>query len=174
MLETMAASASPGGMIPEQIWDASPVPERRLYPGRPTGSAMPLAWAHAEFVKLAVSRNHGRPFDRPEAVWKRYGGRKKMSPYAFWWPHAQIRSLAAGRRLVIALPRAGMVHCGVNGWREVRDLDALDSGLGFWVAELDTSGMNSGESIDFTIRWQEDGWERVDHCIDVVSAREEV
>jgi len=135
---------------------------------------MPLAWAHAEFVKLAVSRNHGRPFDRPEAVWDRYGGRKKTSAYAFWWPHAQIRSIVAGCRLVIALPRAGMVHWGVNGWREVRDLEALDSSLGFWVAELDTGRMNKGESIDFTIRWQEDGWERIDHRIEVVSAREDV
>lgn len=172
MLETMAASASPGGMIPEQVWDASPIQERRLHPGRPTGSAMPLAWAHAEFVKLAVSRNHGRPFDRPEAVWNRYGGRKKTSAYAFWWPHAQIRSIIAGCRLVIALPRAGMVHWGVNGWREVSDLEALDSSLGFWVAELDTGRMNKGESIDFTIRWQEGGWERIDHRIEVVSARE--
>ena len=43
-------------MIPEQVWDADPIPERRLYPGRPSGSAMPLAWAHAEYVKLLVSR----------------------------------------------------------------------------------------------------------------------
>ena len=43
-------------MIPEQVWDADPIPERRLCPGRPSGSAMPLAWAHAEYVKLLVSR----------------------------------------------------------------------------------------------------------------------
>src|SRR5438874_7895449 len=34
-------------------------------PGRATGSAMPLAWAHAEFVKLLVSRQIGHPFARP-------------------------------------------------------------------------------------------------------------
>jgi len=75
-LEAMAAMASPGGMIPEQVWDADPIPERFLFPGRPTGSAMPLAWAHAEFVKLLVSRGLGRPFDRPRAVWQRYRGRR--------------------------------------------------------------------------------------------------
>ena len=36
-------------------------PMRVLFPGRPTGSAMPLAWAHAEFVKLMVSRQLGHP-----------------------------------------------------------------------------------------------------------------
>jgi len=35
--------ASPGGMIPEQVWDADLIPERRPYPGGPSGSAMPLA-----------------------------------------------------------------------------------------------------------------------------------
>src|SRR5262249_19272988 len=44
-LEAMAAMASPGGMIPEQVWDAEPIPEHRLFPGRATGSAMPLVWA---------------------------------------------------------------------------------------------------------------------------------
>ena len=30
--------ASPGGMIPEQVWDADLIPERRLYPvGRSSG-----------------------------------------------------------------------------------------------------------------------------------------
>lgn len=134
---------------------------------------MPLAWAHAEFVKLAVSRNHGRPFDRPGSSGTDTG-REEDAAYTFWWPHAQIRSTVAGCRLVTALPGAGMVHWAVNGWREVRDLEALDSTLGFWMAELDTGRMNKGESIDFTIRWQADGWEGIDYRIQVVSAREDV
>ena len=48
-------------MLPEQVWDADPIPSRRLEPGRPTGSAMPLVWAHAEFIKLMVSHHLGRP-----------------------------------------------------------------------------------------------------------------
>ena len=59
-LEAIVAMASPGGMIPEQVWDAEPVPARHLVPGEATGSAMPLAWAHAEFVKLMVSSQLGR------------------------------------------------------------------------------------------------------------------
>lgn len=174
MLATIAASASPGGMIPEQVWDASPIPERRLYPGRPTGSAMPLAWAHAEFIKLAVSRNHGCPVDRPEAVWKRYAGEKKPSTFAFWWPHAQIRSIDAGCRLAVALPRAGVVHWGFDGWHDVKDAEALDTGLGFWVAELDSVSLKEGQSIDFTIRWQEDGWTGADYRIEITGGGEKV
>ena len=55
----MARMASPGGMLPEQVWDAAPIAARGLAPGRPTGAAMPLAWAHAEYVKLVVSRRSG-------------------------------------------------------------------------------------------------------------------
>ena len=65
LMEAMARMASPGGMLPEQVWDAAPVPQRGLSAGRPTGSAMPLAWTHAEYLKLVASRALGRPFDRP-------------------------------------------------------------------------------------------------------------
>src|SRR5215469_3826252 len=47
-LTAMTRMASSGGMLPEQIWDAAPIAARGLFPGRPTGAAMPLVWAHAE------------------------------------------------------------------------------------------------------------------------------
>lgn len=70
-LEAMAAMAGGVGMLPEQVWDAVPLPAQGLFPGRPTGSAMPLAWAHGEFVKLAASRLLGPV---PLIVRRSYGG----------------------------------------------------------------------------------------------------
>lgn len=67
-LQAINNMAGDNGMLPEQVWDVAPLPERGLHPGRPSGSAMPLAWAHGEFVKLAASNVLGRPFDRPLAV----------------------------------------------------------------------------------------------------------
>ena len=29
-----------GGLLPEQVWYGDPIPERGLFPGRPSGSAM--------------------------------------------------------------------------------------------------------------------------------------
>src|SRR5581483_885282 len=55
LLAALEGFASDGHLIPEQVWDAPDVPERELYRGRPSGSAMPLAWAHAEHVKLLRS-----------------------------------------------------------------------------------------------------------------------
>lgn len=71
-LRAMEAMASEGGMIPEQVWDTDDIPEKGLLCGRPTGSAMPLVWAHAEYVKLLKSACEGRVWDRCQIVADRY------------------------------------------------------------------------------------------------------
>jgi glucoamylase len=139
-------------MLPEQVWDTDPLPGRSLALGRPTGSAMPLAWAHAEFVKLLASRQAGHPFDRPRAAWQRYRGQKAAAQYAFWWPHAAIGGFAAGVRLVIALQEPALVRWGRDGWQLIEDTPTIDTGLGFHVAVLATSDLATGSRVDFTWR----------------------
>ncbi|HEY2908679.1 MAG TPA: glycoside hydrolase family 15 protein, partial [Gemmataceae bacterium] len=63
MLRAMEAAATDTGLIPEQIWDADDIPQQNLYRGRPTGSACPLPWAHAEYLKLTRSLQDGEVFD---------------------------------------------------------------------------------------------------------------
>jgi glucoamylase len=169
-LEAIAAMASPGGMIPEQVWDTEAIPQRFLFPGQATGSAMPLAWAHAEFVKLLVSRQIGHPFSRPRAIWRRYEGRRLPARDAFWWPHAAIGSMPAGARLVVALPEACFVHWGVNGWLSVTDTPPVDTGLGFYATALDTTGLPAGTAIDFTWRGQDGEWIGRDWRVEVMAA----
>jgi glucoamylase len=170
-LAAMAAMASPGGMIPEQVWDADPIPARFLSPGRASGSAMPLAWAHAEFVKLLVSRQINRPFDRPRAVWQRYRGRPPAAQLAFWWPHAPVGAIAAGVRLAVALPEPAVVHWGRDGWQLIEDIPTGDSGLGFYVAELATAALPPGSRIEFTWRRPDGGgWAGRDVTVQVVEA----
>jgi glucoamylase len=170
-LEAMAAMASPGGMLPEQVWDADPIPNRRLMPGRPTGSAMPLVWAHAEFIKLLISRQIGQPVDRPRAVWRRYRGRRPTARHAFWWLHAPVDSVRAGERLAIALPRPAIVHWGREGWHEVADEPTRDSGLGFQIATLDVGRLPPGERVEFTWRWQASGaWQGRDYQVTIQPA----
>ena len=83
-LEAMLAMGSPLGLIPEQVWDSPPIPERGLVPGKPSGSAMPLVWAHGEFVKLCYGKVLGYPVDRPAATWRRYGGVRPVVDYTIW------------------------------------------------------------------------------------------
>lgn len=74
MLAAMAGFASAAGLLPEQVWDAADLPEQGLFLGRPSHSAMPLAWAHAEYVRLLRSIRDGRVFDLPPQVYQRYFG----------------------------------------------------------------------------------------------------
>lgn len=72
MLASMEGFASAVGLLPEQVWDAEAIPQKGLHPGRPSGSAMPLAWAHAEYVRLVRSIRDGRVFDMPPQPYERY------------------------------------------------------------------------------------------------------
>ena len=54
-IRALEGFASATGLLPEQVWDEQDRPEIFMALGRPTGSAMPLMWAHAEYVKLLKS-----------------------------------------------------------------------------------------------------------------------
>ncbi len=71
-LDAMMNFANAGLMIPEQVWDkpGSPAPDLRF--GEGTGSATPLAWSMAQFIRLAVNLQEGRNLDTPDIVAARY------------------------------------------------------------------------------------------------------
>lgn len=73
-LDAMMNFANDGRMIPEQIWDKpqTPSPELRFAEG--TGSATPLCWSMAQFIRLAVNLQEGRNRDTPGIVAARYTG----------------------------------------------------------------------------------------------------
>ena len=170
-LEAMARMASPGGMLPEQVWDAAPIPKRGLSAGRPTGSAMPLAWTHAEYLKLVASRALGRPFDRPEAVWQRYHGVRCRATRAIWCEHAPITALEAGMSLILALRAPASVRFGFNGWQDVVELPTAPNSLGLNVLRIDTARLRAGQRVDFTFRYSaRDRWIGVDYHIEVTPA----
>lgn len=75
-LAAMAGAANDGQMIPEQVWDGRPPTGTRGYAaGENTFSATPLAWSHAQYVRLAWSLDAGRPVEQPAIVACRYTGR---------------------------------------------------------------------------------------------------
>jgi glucoamylase len=74
-LDAIAATANDGLLLPEQVWDHNPpagTPGNA--PGTGTGSATPLGWTHAQFIRLAWSIDVGRPVERPDLVSCRYAG----------------------------------------------------------------------------------------------------
>jgi glucoamylase len=168
-LEAMMAMGNAQGMIPEQVWDSPPIPEFDLKIGRPSGSAMPLVWAHGEFVKLAYSKLLGSPVDRPAATWKRYGGVKPKIDYLIWGPAYRPRRLRAGHALTIAINEAATVRWTVNAWRDVQDAETHDIGIDIHVVDLPVTNCKPGDVIQFTFQWrQSQAWEGQNYQIIVV------
>ena len=168
-LLAMTQMAGKGGLLPEQVWDSEAIPERGLYPGQPSGSAMPLVWAHAEFIKLVSSLAVGAPVDRPARTWARYGGRRPQLNYTLWQPRQRVRQLRVGQQLRLLLPEAALVHWGVDGWQSPADVCTEDWGLGH-VAQLPTEQLAAGGHIDFTFYWPGRGvWQGEDFQIAVIA-----
>lgn len=66
-IKSMERFANEGYILSEQVWDDT---------GEPTGSATPLAWSHAEYVRLLISSIRGYVVDRPQCVYRRYVDKK--------------------------------------------------------------------------------------------------
>jgi len=85
-LDAMQKFANEGLMIPEQIWDKPQVPQAdlqfspNLKFGEGTGSATPLAWSMAQFIRLAVNLREGRNADTLDVVYNRYARNGIPSP----------------------------------------------------------------------------------------------
>ncbi|MFN2530936.1 MAG: glycoside hydrolase family 15 protein [Pyrinomonadaceae bacterium] len=71
-LETMMTFANDGFMIPEQVWDNR---SSSFRVGTGTGSATPLAWSMAQFIRLAINLTRGRNIETPRVVYDRYAKR---------------------------------------------------------------------------------------------------
>ena len=157
LLATIEAQTSPGGLIPEQVWDAAPIPERQLAPGKPTGSAMPLVWAHAEYVKLLRSLADGRVFDMSPHTARRYLAKKWTARCRPWREDSPAASVRAGQTLRLDLPAESIVRYTRDDWKTQAEVATSDTGIGLHVAEISTQGMAPGGTVEFTWRRQADG-----------------
>ncbi|HEY3415928.1 MAG TPA: glycoside hydrolase family 15 protein, partial [Armatimonadota bacterium] len=168
---TMEAFANDGGMIPEQIWDSPDNPEHELYFGRPSGSAMPLVWAHAEYVKLCRSLRQGQVFDMLPQSTRRYLVEHTDSSFDLWRFNHQTRLMPVGKILRIEVQAPAVVHWSGDGWHSVQDHETRDIGLGIHYVDLPTAQLPSGRHIDFTFYWPRAGhWEGTNFTMRVSAA----
>lgn len=71
-LRMMQQVANSGRMIAEQIWDREHTTEYDWEFAEGTGSATPLAWSMAQYVRLAHGVSAGEPIETPAFVHERY------------------------------------------------------------------------------------------------------
>ncbi|EQD66868.1 Glucan 1,4-alpha-glucosidase, partial [mine drainage metagenome] len=118
-IRTMERFASPMGLLPEQVWDGPDLPACRLRPGGVTGAAMPLMWAHAEYLKLLRSALDGAVFDEFPEVAERYLQNPRPVPIEIWKPNRRIRQMVSDRTLRILAPRPFRLRWSLSGWKEI-------------------------------------------------------
>ena len=155
---TIEGCTSPGGMMPEQVWDTDDIPEHDLFKGRPSGSAMPLVWAHAEYIKLLRSLRDGAVFDLPPQTVQRYIEQNTQPRCRDWREEWWRSKIPAGQNLRVQLAGQGMVRWSADGWRTFEDLATADSGLGIDTAELRSASLPAGSTIEFTWQLKDGGW----------------
>ena len=158
--------ASGAGMLPEQVWDEPDRPERRLFLGRPAGSAMPLMWAHAEYVNLLRSVADERVFDLIEPVAARYLHPRPQAPWQLWKPDRRVQAIPAGSTMRILAFSPFLLHWSADGWQTINDTVSTDTTLGSFV-DLQVSPTQRAPFV-FTFNWlSEDRWEGQDYQIAV-------
>ncbi len=158
------------GFIPEQIWDSKDIPERELFFGHPSGSAMPLVWAHAEQIKLSRSLQDGVVFDLPQTSVDRYLKKKVRSPFAIWRFNHKCRTIPTGKSLRIELLAPAVIHWSINNWEDVIETKTNETGIGIHLADIPTSSLKIDEQIQFTFFWSEaNHWEGQNFAVKAVS-----
>ena len=159
LIETYEKFATCGQLLPEQVWDEADLPERSLCLGKPAGSAVPLVWAHAEYLKLMRSAADGKVFDRIDPVYARYcdpegrkGRREGLEIFSFQRP---IQRIGAGRTLRIMDDGRFEVTWTGDGWQTVNKTESR--GLGSAGFSADIAAPAGCEELEWTLHWIELG-----------------
>jgi glucoamylase len=166
LLRAMESFAGSGGLIPEQIWDVPDRPDRELFFGKPSGSAMPLVWAHAEYIKLRRSLRDGRLFDTPPQPVMRYID-QRIEPSLFIWQFNQkCTRMPARLDLRIHIGAQARVHWSPDNWKTAADITTKDIGIGVHIVTLPTASLPQGTRVQFTFYWLSEGrWEGTDYAV---------
>ncbi len=170
-LHALEGFASKGGMLPEQVWDERRSLQTTAGPvvlGAPAGSAMPLAWAHAEYLKLVRSVHDGRVFDRIAAAEARYGDGPVPSPFEVWKMRRPAAEMAAGKRLRVLSANPFEILYSTDNWATKRSLPSRE--LGYAGSAADLPQASEGEIV-FTLYWRaEKRWEGRDFRVKITPA----
>jgi glucoamylase len=157
MIAAYERFSSIGGMLPEQVWDHPDMPAEGLYEGRSAGSAQPLVWAHAEYLKLLRSVTDGKVFDIIPVVAERYavapGQRSFRSTVEIFHVSRPLTELPAGFTLRIIDANAFEVVYSFDNWQTTDTKQSVAMGLAGFLVDLPTKDASAGEHLVFTLHW---------------------
>ncbi len=166
-IHAMEAFANHTQLLPEQIWDEADLPDELLFRGMQTGSATPLMWAHAEYIKLLRSAADGRVFDLIPEVAERYQRPRSRKVIEFWKFNRHARSVAPGATLRIQAGTPFILHWTRDDWQSSTDTAATMTPLGIGHVDIEV-GRSQRAPIRFTFYWKETGqWQDQDFAVQV-------
>jgi len=129
-LRAMESFATATGLLAEQIWDEPDRPKAHMFFGRPTGSAMPLVWAHAEYLKLVRSATDGKVFDLIPEVADRYLKRRTVKPMEVWKFNRQVKIIRSGGTLRIQASVPFRLHWTGDKGQKAHDASSTPTEVG--------------------------------------------
>ena len=166
-IRTLEHFAHGTGLLPEQVWDEPDLPKAKMRFGYPTGSARPLMWAHAEYVKLLRSVHDGQVFDLVPEAYDRYCTSRKpaMKKLEIWKPNRQVRKVARGVTLRLQTTRPFILHWSRDDWQTTEDTSATNSTLGLHYVDIPISA-DARAPVVFTFFWTDShDWEGRDYTV---------
>ncbi|KQN75238.1 glycoside hydrolase family 15 protein [Devosia sp. Leaf64] len=164
-LNSMLRMVGKGGLIPEQVWDGEAMPEHGLVPGEPSGSAMPLVWAHGELLKLLATQTTGRPAELFDVIASRYAGKRPTAATWHWRESSPFAAIAKGKAISIEACDPFTLHFGLNGWENARDKASVLNGLGMHCVLFTAADLEGHKTLDFTFRNGDGEWKDKDFSI---------
>ena len=167
-IHAMEELASATGLLPEQSWDVPDLPQAHMSLGRPTGSAMPLMWAHAEYIKLLSSVSKGTISDLIPEVAGRYTQKADdRCKFEIWKPMRQVQRVQPGYVLRVQAPGGFRLRWSDDGWRTPKDTDSIGTALGVEYVDIPIGADQTGD-IRFTFFWMaSNSWEGRDYVVSI-------
>jgi len=159
LITTYEKFSSIGGMLPEQVWDHADVTSKGLYGGCSAGSAQPLVWAHAEYLKLLRSVVDGKVFDTISVVADRYavapGTRSFRNTVEIFQVARPISEVHAGFTLRIIDANRFAVLYTLDDWKTFETLPSHVVGYQGSFVDIATPNLNPGGPgrLSFTLHW---------------------
>ena len=169
-IRAMEGFSSATGLLPEQVWDEPDRTDVYMYLGRPTGSAMPLMWAHAEYIKLLRSVADGQVFDLIPEVAERYlSGRNPRHRIEVWKHNRQVSSIGQSSTLRVQVSSPFRLHWTTDEWHTVKDTPSAGTALGIDFVDVPIP-VEQRAPVRFTFFWiNNSSWEGRDYVVKVES-----
>ena len=165
-IRAMECFASSTGLLPEQLWDAPDLPEAHMCLGGATGSAQPLMWAHADYIRLLRSVRDDQVFDYLPEVGERYRDRGRCRMMEIWKQNRRVRSVCQGHTLRVQVPKSFRLRWSDDGWASHHDTTSMATTLGLYYVDIEISAHHT--AIHFRFFWLDSQeWEEQDYHVNV-------